>query len=149
MKDNAVVWLCLKFKWINAVYILMRTWSTVWAGYMAFTWAFMFAIVSFYWAAGGTVGVETIGDVITKPALAGDPVMIAILWGSGVIKIIAGLLALALVQSWGELFPRRMLLIASWVVGVLLVLYGVGNLIQHGLMVAGVIGIPEGIGLTA
>jgi hypothetical protein len=35
----------------------------------------MFALVSFYWTAGGTSGVETLGDVIiTKPTLAGVPV---------------------------------------------------------------------------
>jgi DHA2 family multidrug resistance protein-like MFS transporter len=124
-------------------------WSTLWAGYAAAAWAFLFAAVSFYWAAGGTAGVETIGDVITKPALARDPAMIATLWGSGVVKIIVGLLALALVQSWGELFSRRMLIIASWVVGMLLVLYGAGNSIQHGLMVADVIGVPESVDLTA
>src|SRR5262245_41909076 len=77
-----------------------------WAGYAAAIWAFVFAATSFYWALGGRVGVETIGDAITKPALAGDPTILAIVWITGALKVVAGAVALALVQPWGRRLAR-------------------------------------------
>ncbi len=47
--------------------------SAVWAGYAACAWAFVFAALSFYWAAGGTAGVNTNAPAVTKPVLARDP----------------------------------------------------------------------------
>ena len=89
----------------------------VWAGYAACAWAFVFAAMSFSWAAGGTVGVNTNAPAITGPVLAGDPAWIAALWITGALKVIAGLLALALVRPWGRLFPRWLLSIAAKVQG--------------------------------
>ncbi|MEO7001537.1 MAG: DUF3995 domain-containing protein [Ktedonobacterales bacterium] len=115
---------------------------------MACGWAFIFAAVSFYWAAGGTVGSETIGPAIT--GLAHDPVFIAILWLTGALKVVAGLLALAFVQPWGRMIPRWMLLTAAWIAFVIMALYeGAASWVQHGLMAAGGIGIPSGLGTTA
>jgi hypothetical protein len=85
----------------------------VWAEYAACTWAFAFAAMSFYWAAGGTVGGETIGPAIMSQAH--EPMFIAILWITGTMKLFGGLIALALVQSWGRLLPRWLPLAAAWV----------------------------------
>jgi len=124
--------------------------SPVWAGYAACAWAFTFAAVSFYWAAGGTVGVTMNAPAITGPVLARDPGWIAILWATGVLKVIAGLLALALVRPWGRLFPRWLLTIAAWGTVAVMGLYeGAASLIQHALMVAGVIETPAGLGSTS
>jgi hypothetical protein len=78
--------------------------QAVWAGYAACAWAFAFAATSFYWAAGGTVGGDTIGPAITS--LAHEPTFIAILWITGAMKLFSGLIALALVAArrrldWG------------------------------------------------
>ena len=127
----------------------MQSRSTAWAGYAACTWAFVFAAVSFYWAAGGTAGADTIGDTITKPALARDPTFVAILWATGALKVLAGLLALALVRPWGRLTPRWMLLTAAWGTGALLVLYGGANLAVRGLMAVGLLSTPESMHSTA
>lgn len=121
--------------------------STAWAGYTASAWAFVFAATSFYWAAGGTAGVDTVGPAITN--LAHDPAFIAALWAIGVVKALGGLLALALVQPWGRFLPRRALLTAAWGGGILMVLYGAASWVQEGLMLAGVIPIPSGLGHTA
>jgi len=102
----------------------------------------VFAAMSFYWAAGGTVGGDTIGNVIRTPALARDPTFVAILWTTGALKAIAGLLALALVRPWGRVIPRWMLLVAGWGTGLLLVLYGGANLAVRGLMAVGIISTP-------
>jgi hypothetical protein len=107
----------------------------------------VFAAITFYWAAGGTAGGDTIGPAITS--MAHDPVFIAALWGIGALKVLGGLLALALVRPWGRVLPRWMLLIAAWGSGTLMVLYGGASWVQEGLMVTGVIRIPAGLGHTA
>lgn len=113
---------------------------------MACAWAFAFAAVSAYWALGGDVGIETIAADITRVPLANNP---AIVWGTAGLKALAGLVALALVRPWGRRFPRRSLVAAAWIAGVLLTLYGGANLIDHGLMVAGVRHTPEVLGERA
>jgi hypothetical protein len=124
--------------------------ATVWVGCATVAWAFVFAGVSFYWASGGTVGVSTIGPAITKPVLAHDPAWIALLWVTVVLKVLVGLLALALVQPWGQRVPRRPLLVVAWGACLVMALYeGAASWIQHGLMAAGVIGVPSGLGMTA
>jgi hypothetical protein len=121
--------------------------SPAWAGYAACAWALAFSGISFYWAAGGTSGGETIGPAITK--LAHDPAFTAILWSTGALKLVGGVLALALVQPWGRRLPRRLLLAAAWGGGILMILYGGGSWSQETLMVIGVIPIPSGLGHTA
>ena len=124
--------------------------STAWAAYAATAWAAVFAALSFYWAAGGTAGAVTIGPAIAAPVLARDPTWVAILWGTGALKLLGGLLALALVRPWGRLIPRRLLLVVGWGASALMGLYeGAASLVQHGLMAAGVLSIPDGLGATA
>src|SRR3954447_5412033 len=96
--------------------------SSTWAGYAACVWALAFAAISFYWAIGGTTGSETIGPAITN--MAHDPAFVVVLWGTGALKVLGGLLALALVRPWGRLLPRWLLLTASWGGGAFMVLYG-------------------------
>jgi hypothetical protein len=126
-----------------------RSRPAMWAAYAACVWALLFAAMSLYWAAGGTAGADTIGDAITGPVLARDPAFVAILWATGVVKALGCLLALALVRPWGRVFPRWVLLAAALGGGALTALYGGASLVQHGLMVAGAIDIPAGLGATA
>jgi hypothetical protein len=109
----------------------------------------VFAASSFYWAVGGTVGLETVGNELERRAEAREPGMVAEVWAAAGLKILAGLLALALVRPWGRALPRRLLVIGSWATGSLLTLYGAANLIQHGLMEIGVAGVPDDLGETA
>ena len=99
--------------------------------------------MSFYWAAGGLIGVETLGEGMKELALSRDPELLALTWITGVLKLIGGLVALALVQPWGRRIPRRLLLIAGGGGGLLTLLNGVGNLIQHSLILAGQLPIPD------
>jgi hypothetical protein len=105
--------------------------------------------MSFYWALGGRAGGETIGPAITKPVLAGDPMMLAILWITGALKAVAGVGALALVQPWGRHIPRWALLLGGWGASALFLVYGAANLIQDALFVVGAIPTPAGIGAVA
>lgn len=120
-----------------------------WAAYAAATWALIFAALSFYWAAGGTAGVQTLGPAIDRLGASRDPGFIALVWATGILKAIGGVVALALVQSWGKVMPRWLLLAAAWGGGVLALLYGAASLLQHALMVAGVIATPAGLGAAA
>ncbi|MGH9186572.1 MAG: DUF3995 domain-containing protein [Acidimicrobiales bacterium] len=117
------------------------------AGYAACVWAVLFAAVSFYWAAGGTIGVETNAPAITRPVLDREPGAIAMMWATGLLKIVAGALALALVRPWGRTAPRWLLLTAGWGAAAVMGLYeGLASLVQHALMVADVIDTPSGLG---
>jgi hypothetical protein len=68
---------------------------------------------------------------------------------TGLLKVLGAGLALALVIPWGRRLPRRLLLVASWAVGLLLLAYALANLVQHGLMKAGAIDTPEALGSSA
>jgi hypothetical protein len=94
--------------------------------YAACGWAFLFAALSFYWALGGTVGAETVSPAIAQLARAHVPWVIAALWISALLKVVSGLVALALVQPWGSRVPRWILLLLAWGAGTLL--FGHGGL---------------------
>ena len=98
--------------------------SAVWTAYGACGWAFLFAALSFYWALGGTAGVETVSPAIVQLARAHVPWLIVVLWISAVAKVVSGFVALALVQPWGRKVPRWMLLILAWGAGTLLAVHG-------------------------
>lgn len=101
-----------------------------WAGYVAGVWAFVFAAVSAYWAAGGILGLDAVSPEIV--VLSENSWFVPLLWGVVVAKVLLGLLALALVQSWGRLVPGWILLTAAWGAGGLMVLHGGSNLLVRG-----------------
>jgi hypothetical protein len=108
---------------------------TAWAADAACVLALLSALPSFYWAAGGTIGLATVGGAIEELARARDPAGVAL--GAGAV------LALALVRPWGGRVPRRLLGGVAWAASVVLTLYG-GLLVGVGaLVLAGVIG-PAG-----
>jgi hypothetical protein len=51
---------------------------TAWAAYAACVLALLSAIPSFYWAAGGTIGLDTVGGAIEELARARDPAGVAL-----------------------------------------------------------------------
>lgn len=131
--------------------------ATAWAAYGACAWAVAFAAMSFYWAAAmslswpaeGILGIETQGHAIKELALAPrhDPKFVALLWGTGVVKVIAALLAL--VRPWGQALPRPLLLAAAWTAGVGMTAYGGIPFVVNGLMLAGVLNVPGSVDWTA
>ena len=112
-----------------------------WAAYAACGWAFLFAAPSFYWAAGGTAGMGALGPGIA--AMARDPWFVALVWSTGGAKVLAGLLALALVRPWGRRVPRRVLLAGAWGGGGLLVFHGGDFVVQGALALGGIVDVPE------
>ena len=104
------------------------------AAYAASALALLHAAVSFYWAGGGSAGLSTIGGALEELGRSREPALIALVWATGLLKVAAGLLALALVRPWGRTFPRRMLLAAAWGGAAVLTAYG-GLLTLGGLLV--------------
>lgn len=111
-------------------------WSRVapWAGYAACALALLSAVPSFYWAFGGTAGLDTVGGAIEDLARTRDASGVALGVGAGILKIAGGLLALALVRPWGRAVPRRLLAGAAWAASVVLTAYG-GLLVAVGALV--------------
>src|SRR5436305_8057685 len=91
----------------------------VWTGYAACLWAVLFAALSFFWAAGRRTGLHP----LELEAAPGDSVWIVINLGAGIIKVLMGLLALALVQPWGRIVPYKLLRAGAWTLGVGMFLY--------------------------
>ncbi|MEW9556229.1 DUF3995 domain-containing protein [Nonomuraea sp. NPDC050783] len=107
-----------------------------WPGYAAAVWGFVFAVPSFYWAMGGSAGVtSTISPQLVELALKQDPGFLAVLWVTGVLKVVGGLLGLALVhrRAWGRGMSCLLQLMA-WGAGVLLVWHG-ALFVGQGLLV--------------
>ncbi len=124
----------------------VRSRPTLWAGYAACAWAFMFAATSAYWAAGGTQGLDAVSPEIMS--LSKDSWFAPLLWGVVMAKVLLGLLALAFVRGWGRPAPGWMLLAAAWGAGSLMVLHGGSNLLVRGLMAAGVMTTPPSMHST-
>ena len=76
-----------------------------WAAYGACALAWLSAVPSFYWALGGTAGLDTVGGAIEELGRTRDPTGVALGIGAGVLKVAGGLLALALVRPWGRAIP--------------------------------------------
>lgn len=72
--------------------------------FAATAWAFLFAVISFYWAAGGRLGVNTLGEGMQ--ALADDPEVISFTWITGFLKVIAGFFPLALTLASNRFILR-------------------------------------------
>ncbi len=104
----------------------------------------VFAAVSFYWAAGGTIGVDTLALDLERKARVGDATGLAL--AAGLLKLGVAGLAIALARRCPRAAARRALVIAGWVVGAGFALYGVALTLEKALMEAGVIDVPAGLG---
>ena len=123
---------------------------SMWVAYAASVWAFLFALPSFYWAAGGTGGLDSIvSPDLVRLAHHRVPWFVAVLWITGAMKAFAGLIALAMVRRWGRIFPGWMLLILAWGAGTLLAWHGALFVGAGSLMLGGFVSGPPNPGLWA
>jgi len=109
------------------------------AAIAAFAWALLFGLVSMYWAAGGTIGESTLSRSIQDMAERREPAFVVTLWGTGIAKVIGGLVPMALAFGWWRNIPRGLLHILCWAGGVLLLLYGQGDMLRATLVIGGAI----------
>ncbi|MBE3560514.1 MAG: DUF3995 domain-containing protein [Ktedonobacteraceae bacterium] len=106
--------------------------------YMACGWALLFAALSFFWGAGGRTGLHP----LEQPATASNLLWVVINLAAGILKIVGGLIALALVRTWKQRFIHRLLLIFTWLMGVGMCLYAGLGLVSDVLHVTGIINDP-------
>lgn len=66
----------------------------------------------------------------------------ALNWVAVPLKAGLGLLALATVQSWARVIPRRLLLISTYGLGIGMALYGTLGLVVDGLRLLGALAVP-------
>lgn len=100
----------------------------------AFAWSLAFGLLNVFWAVGGTFGASTLSASIRELAMEAEPVFVATVWISGVGKIVGGLLPLALAFGWWRRIPRRWLRNLCGLGGVLLTLYGLGDMVRSALI---------------
>jgi Protein of unknown function (DUF3995) len=117
-----------------------------WAAYAAAAWAFLFAVPSFYWAAGGEIALDTLAVELERDARERDSGTVALTWFTGALKVVGGLVALSLVRPWGARIPRRLRLVAALGAGVGLALYGAAGLVEKILMETGAINVSAPFG---
>lgn len=92
-----------------------------WAAYVASAGAIGYGVPHLWWGLG--VSAMFPGDF--EAATAAGNAAIGY-WGFGLFSIVAAAGPLALVQDWGRIFPRRLVLIPSWLVSVALTAWGLG-----------------------
>lgn len=107
----------------------------------AFLLGVLYAAVSAYWGLGGTGLLDTIGGALERAGRAGNAGLIAVVWVTVVLKLLAagvGLLAVLEPSSSGAR-RRRLARRAAWAAALILVLYGgvltiIGLLVQLGVV---------------
>lgn len=109
------------------------------AAYGAFALALGYGLVSLYWAAGGTRGLGTLGEPFERLARSEDATAAIVVSVVVLLKLMGAILAVALVQPWGQRLPRRLLLVGGTVAAGVLVLYGAVEMIAEALVETGAI----------
>ncbi len=109
------------------------------AAYGAAALAFAYAAVSLYWTAGGTALLATVGGAVEEVARRGGLPAIALGLAATVLKVAGGMLALALVRSWGRAIPRRWLLGTAAIASAALICYGGLQVAAGALVLSGLV----------
>lgn len=102
---------------------------------LGIVWTVIFAGMSFYWAAGGMVGVRSLGGAVYDMAINPNPSFINIVTLTGFIKLLGIILLLMLFVQWRNPIITRMLYYITKIVGVLIFLYGLLNFITISMSV--------------
>lgn len=117
------------------------------AAYAAAVWALLFAAMSFYWALGGRAGLST--QAVSIRNQVDDPTFVVVLWVTGILKVLAALIAVVFILPLGRRIPQRLLLVTGWLAAGFLLLYGSFGWIQALLWETGVHDIPSSVGAKA
>lgn len=121
---------------------------TRWAAYGACAVAFAYAGVSLYWALGGMAGLSTVGGVAQRMARSGGAAAIAFISVTVLLKVVGGLLALAMVRPWGERLPSRAVGIVGIAASLVLIAYGAVDVVGESLTETGAVR-PAAVDWTA
>jgi hypothetical protein len=120
-----------------------------WIAWAAAGWMLAFAAMSAYWAAGGRIGVETIGGTIETYADERGTEFVVLLWLIAALKVVAAQVPLALVERWVPAVPRRWLWLATLIMGIGMILYAGANVGARAIMALGLIDTPDSMHSSA
>jgi hypothetical protein len=113
-----------------------------WVGYIGAGLLMAHALLSFYWAAGGMIGMSLLSDGIHEMAADRETWFISLIWTVALLKSALALILLGLTRGWEfPLLPGWMPLLAAWAAGILLSLYAVAQLAS--LTIGGLIMRPD------
>lgn len=99
-----------------------------WSIYAGIVWSVLFAAMSFYWAAGGMLGVESLGGEIYRQAIERESSFILLVWVTGVVKLGGALLLLLLLKKPIHMKIRKVISRLCMIAGALMILYGLANI---------------------
>jgi Protein of unknown function (DUF3995) len=112
------------------------------AAYGSVVLAWLYALVSACWTAGGTALLATVGGQVEELARRGGTSAVLVGVVTVLLKVAGGVLGLALVRPWGRRLPQRPLRLLALAAGGLLTLYGGANVLLGGLALLGAFGAP-------
>lgn len=98
-------------------------------GVAAATWCVAFGLLSLYWAAGGNLGINQLSEGLQEEAADRDAGFIALVAATGIAKIAGALVPLGLVFGNRGPLVHRLLNVLTWLGGVFLTIYGLGDTI--------------------
>jgi hypothetical protein len=101
--------------------------------------AFASAALSLYWTAGGTLLLDTVGGAIEDLARERSLGAVALGTATALLKVAAGILALALVHPRGGRRSRRLVLLANGAASAILCVWGAANVVVGALVLGGAI----------
>jgi Protein of unknown function (DUF3995) len=101
--------------------------------------AFASAALSLYWTAGGTLLLDTVGGAIEDLARERSLGAVALGTAAALLKVAAGILALALVHPRGGRRSRRLVLLANGAASAILCVWGAANVVVGALVLGGAI----------
>ncbi len=112
--------------------------AAVWG---AFVLGVLYAAVSIYWGCGGTALLASVGGAFQRAGEHGSVGLVAVVWLTALLKLLAALLGVVAVIGRPALAPpqRRRLRTAAWAAALILGLYGGVLSVAGWLLQAGVI----------
>lgn len=128
---------------VDSSMMTTRLRQLAWPAYTAAALAFASAAVTLYWTLGGTALLGTVGGVFEDLARERSVGAIAIGIVVVLVKVSAGLLALALAKPGGAKVGRKLLLLSGVIGSVILFFYGGVLVLVGGLVLSNVIS-PSG-----
>jgi hypothetical protein len=96
-----------------------------------------FGVLSLYWAAGGTLGVDQLAVSLQERADERETGFVAIVAATGIAKLLGAIVPLWLVFRPPFRTVRKILLFLCWVGGALLALYGLADVVAGSVRAAG------------
>jgi hypothetical protein len=114
---------------------LTRGTSQAW-GLAAAVWCVAFGVLSLYWAAGGTLGVDQLSVSLQRRADERNAGFVVIVAATGIAKLLGAVVPLWLVFRHPSGTVRKALLSLCWVGEALLALYGLTDVVSGSVRAA-------------